>query len=133
MPIRFFTFSLSQSVWTVSEAGSFAVPAIPFYRRLGFCFSYAGYFFLPAVGPRFTLHDFSRTDIDLPGLLFTPLCGGSSIIGNRFLRERPAAAFACAQRDVFPSGHTMMTMVAVILAYKFRLGIRRYVLGMGYC
>lgn len=38
---------------------------------LGFFLSYIGYFFLPAVGPRFTLHDFDLTNIELPGLWLT--------------------------------------------------------------
>jgi membrane-associated phospholipid phosphatase len=98
----------------------------------GFLLSYVGYFFLPAAGPRFTLHDFSRIETELPGLFFTPALrwfvnywesipsGASNVV-----------ALACAQRDVFPSGHTMMTLVAIILAYRFRLKVRPYVLGMG--
>ena len=34
----------------------------------GFFLSYLGYFTLPAIGPRFTLHDFSALDRELPGL-----------------------------------------------------------------
>ena len=98
----------------------------------GFCISYAGYFFLPAVGPRFTLHDFSRIDIELPGLLLTPFLRWFVNIWESIPPGvSNAVALACAQRDVFPSGHTMMTLIVMILAYKFRLKIRHYVLGMG--
>ena len=38
----------------------------------GFYLSYLGYFTLPAVGPRFTLHDFGMLDQELPGLWLTP-------------------------------------------------------------
>lgn len=98
----------------------------------GFLISYVGYFFLPAAGPRFTLHDFSRTGMELPGLLFTHFLqwfvnSWESIPSG----VSNAAALARAQRDVFPSGHTMMTLVAVILAYKYRLRVRRYVAVMG--
>jgi membrane-associated phospholipid phosphatase len=98
----------------------------------GFLLSYVGYFFLPAAGPRFTLHDFSKIETELPGLLFTP----SLRWFVNYWESIPSGvsnvvALASAQRDVFPSGHTMMTLVAVILAYRFRLKVRPYVLGMG--
>lgn len=98
----------------------------------GFLISYVGYFFLPAVGPRFTLHDFSAIDVDLPGLLLTPFLR----LFVNFFESIPAGvsnavAFASAQRDAFPSGHTMMTLIAVLMAYRFRLRIRHAVLGMG--
>ena len=98
----------------------------------GFLISYIGYFFLPAAGPRFTLHDFSRTGTELPGLLFTHFLqwfvnSWESIPSG----VSNAAALARAQRDVFPSGHTMMTLIAVILAYRYRLRVRRYVAVMG--
>ncbi len=37
----------------------------------GFYLSYLGYFALPGIGPRFTLHDFSNINTELPGLLLT--------------------------------------------------------------
>jgi len=94
----------------------------------GFLISYIGYLFLPAVGPRFTLHDFSRTGAELPGLLLTHFLQWFV----NFWESIPsgasnAAALARAQRDVFPSGHTMMTLIAAILAYRYRLRIRHYV------
>ncbi len=93
----------------------------------GFFLSYIGYFFLPAVGPRFTLHDFSRTDIELPGLLLTQYLRWFINICESI---RPGVtnsiAIAAAQRDVFPSGHTMMTLVTVILAYRYCLRIRHW-------
>jgi membrane-associated phospholipid phosphatase len=98
----------------------------------GFFVSYLAYFAFPAAGPRFTLHDFSRIDSELPGLLFAePL----RWFVNYFEAIRPgmpnALAFAYAQRDVFPSGHTMLTLMTIVLAYEYRLRIRNYVLGVG--
>jgi membrane-associated phospholipid phosphatase len=91
----------------------------------GFFISYLGYFCLPAVGPRFTLHDFSRIDSDLPGLLFTPaLRWFINICESIPPGAANGVALARAQRDVFPSGHTMMTLLAVILAYRYKLKIR---------
>ena len=98
----------------------------------GFFISYLGYFALPAVGPRFTLHDFSKTDSELPGLFVAePL----RWFVNYFESIKPgmsnSVAIANAQRDVFPSGHTMLTLMTIISAYRYRLEVRQYVLWVG--
>lgn len=88
----------------------------------GFLLSYVGYFLLPAVGPRFTLHDFSMLDKDLPGLWLTPYLRWFVNAGESIPMGVPnAVAIAGTQRDVFPSGHTMMTLVLVYLSAKHRL------------
>jgi len=98
----------------------------------GFFLSYLGYFFLPAVGPRFTLHDFSLLDKDLPGVLLTPYlrwfvnAGGSVPMGGP-----NDLAIAGAQRDVFPSGHTMMTLVLIYLSTRFGARVRYLIYVMG--
>ena len=98
----------------------------------GFFISYIGYFFLPAVGPRFTLHDFSKIDIELPGLYLTPaLRWFVNIFESIPSGASNAIALANAQRDVFPSGHTMMTVIAAILAFEYKLKIRYYVFCAG--
>jgi membrane-associated phospholipid phosphatase len=98
----------------------------------GFLLSYIGYFFLPAVGPRFTLHDFSRMNNDLPGLLLTPWLRWFVNVWESIPADASnSAALASAQRDVFPSGHTMMTLVSIVLAYRYRLKLRAYVLVSG--
>jgi len=98
----------------------------------GFVLSYIGYFFLPAVGPRFTLYDFSKTGTDLPGLLFTPVLRR---FVNFFESIPPdatnAVAQAAAQRDVFPSGHTMLTLVVIFFAYRYRVHVRHPLLAAG--
>jgi membrane-associated phospholipid phosphatase len=94
----------------------------------GFFLSYMGYFFLPAVGPRFTLHDFSALDQELPGLLLTPYlrwfvnAGGSVPMG-----VPNDVALAGTQRDVFPSGHTMMTLVLIYLSAKYKVRVRHFI------
>ncbi len=98
----------------------------------GFLLSYICYFFLPAAGPRFTLHDFSRIDTELPGLVFTnSLRWFINICESIHPGVSNAVALASAQRDVFPSGHTMMALVTIVLAYRYRLKIRGYVLVVG--
>jgi membrane-associated phospholipid phosphatase len=87
--------------------------------------SYVGYLLVPAVGPRFTLYDFSSIERDLPGLLATaPLrefvnAGGLVPVGV----SKPVA-LGLAHRDVFPSGHTMMTLVSVWWSWRMRLAVR---------
>jgi len=98
----------------------------------GFFLSYLGYLFLPSVGPRFTLHDFSKINVDLPGLLVTPALRWfvnifESIRGGM----SSSVAHAAALRDVFPSGHTMLTIVAVVLAYRDKLKVRHFLLVSG--
>ena len=91
----------------------------------GFFLSYLGYFFLPAVGPRFTLHDFAMTNVDLPGLWLTPSMRWFVNWGESVRMNVPnAAAIASAQRDVFPSGHTMMTLVLMYLSAKSHARVR---------
>lgn len=98
----------------------------------GFLLSYIGYFFLPAVGPRFTLHDFSRINADLPGLFFTPfLRWFVNIFENLHAGDPSSVALANAQRDVFPSGHTMMMIIIMVFACREKLKVRNAILIAG--
>jgi membrane-associated phospholipid phosphatase len=98
----------------------------------GFFLSYLAYFLLPAVGPRFTLYDFSNIAIEMPGLFFTPALRW---FVNFFESIHPgmsnSVAIASAQRDVFPSGHTMMTLIAISLAWRYKLKVRHSILVVG--
>ena len=94
----------------------------------GFYLSYIGYFFLPAVGPRFTLHDFSALNRDLPGVFLTPYLRWFVNFGGSVPMGVPnGAAIAGTQRDVFPSGHTMMTLVLIYLSMRFRIRLRWFI------
>jgi membrane-associated phospholipid phosphatase len=94
----------------------------------GFYLSYLGYFTLPAVGPRFTLHDFNSLDSELPGLWLTPYLRCIVNAGESVpMGVSSAEAMAGAQRDVFPSGHTMMTLVLMVLSKRYRLKSRHFV------
>lgn len=85
----------------------------------GFFLSYLGYLFLPAAGPRFTLHDFSMLNSDLPGVFLTRHLRWFVNAGESVLMNVPNdVALASTQRDVFPSGHTMMTLVLMYLGAK---------------
>jgi membrane-associated phospholipid phosphatase len=98
----------------------------------GFILSYIGYFLLPAVGPRFTLHDYARINIELPGVALTPYLRWFVDAGESIpARATNSLAAALAQRDAFPSGHTMMTLVLICLGFRWRTRSRYFVLAMG--
>jgi membrane-associated phospholipid phosphatase len=89
----------------------------------GFYLSYLGYFLLPAIGPRFTLHDFFALNKELPGLFFTPWMR-DFINAGESISFRMTNAAEIVQRDVFPSGHTQLTLIVVYVAYRYKLKTR---------
>ncbi len=96
-----------------------------FSCAIGFFVSFLGYLAVPAVGPRFTLFDIATVERALPGLWLTP--GLRSFVDGGGLVPpglSHAAAAALAPRDVFPSGHTMMTVMAMYWVGRFRLRSR---------
>ncbi len=98
----------------------------------GFFLSYLGYFFLPAVGPRFTLHDFAALNHDLPGVWLTPYLRWFVNAGGSVPMDVPnEIALAGTQRDVFPSGHTMMTLVLMYLSSFCKARTRYFMYGIG--
>ncbi|MCW8810405.1 MAG: phosphatase PAP2 family protein [Ignavibacteriaceae bacterium] len=85
----------------------------------GFYLSYLGYFIWPGIGPRFTLHNFDTINQDLPGLFLTNFLrelvnSGESIPAGTI---NPAAV---VQRDIFPSGHTMITLIVMYLSVRLK-------------
>ena len=96
----------------------------------GFYLSYLGYFIWPGIGPRFTLHNFETINQDLPGLFLT-----------NFLREIvnsgesiPAGTLNPAdvvQRDIFPSGHTMITLIVMYLSVRLKSRSRYFFVPIG--
>jgi len=96
-----------------------------FARGMAFCYfvSYLAYFALPAIGPRFTLHDFGSLNTELPGLWLTSWIrevvnvGGGVAVGM-------AQPESVVNRDCMPSGHTMLTLVNIMLGFRFRSRFR---------
>jgi membrane-associated phospholipid phosphatase len=85
----------------------------------GFYLSYLGYFIWPGIGPRFTLHNFNTINHDLPGLFLTNFLrdlvnSGESIPPGTL---NPADV---VQRDIFPSGHTMITLIVMYLSVRLK-------------
>ncbi len=89
----------------------------------GFYLSYLLYFFMPAIGPRFTIHEFQSVSYELPGLLVTNIFRGFVDAGGGIIAGAANPALA-ANRDCMPSGHTMLTIINMILAFRFRSKFR---------
>lgn len=85
----------------------------------GFFLSYIGYLFLPAIGPRFTLHSFENLNIELPGLFVTNFLRDFLNYGES-LKPGILNPHLHVQRDVFPSGHTQMTLITMYLTIKMK-------------
>ncbi len=96
----------------------------------GFYLSYLGYFALPGIGPRFTLHNFASINTDLPGLFLTNFLRQMVNLGESITASTPNPA-AVVQRDVFPSGHTMITLIVMYLSIKLKSRSRYYLVPIG--
>ncbi len=96
----------------------------------GFCLSFIGYILIPAIGPRFTLHNFETTNIEMPGIFITNLLreivnAGESIPSGTLY---PALL---VQRDAFPSGHTQMTLLVMFLSIKYKSRLKWFFIPNG--
>ncbi len=85
----------------------------------GFYLSYIGYLVVPAIGPRFTLHEFQALDKELPGVLLADILRFIINTGESIPHWIPNPA-AVAQRDCFPSGHTEVTLIVMYLCWKYK-------------
>lgn len=85
----------------------------------GFYLSFFGYLILPSIGPRFTLHNFANLNNELPGLFFTNFLRELINLGESI----PAGTVnpeLVAQRDAFPSGHTIIMIIITYLSHKIK-------------
>ena len=96
----------------------------------GFYLSYLGYFSLPGVGPRFTLHDFALLETELPGVFLTNTLRAIINAGESIPAVRDHA-IDVVQRDVFPSGHTQLTMIVMGLGFRYKVKSRWVLLAFG--
>ncbi|MFN4111391.1 MAG: phosphatase PAP2 family protein [Ignavibacteria bacterium] len=96
----------------------------------GFFLSYLGYFSVPAVGPRFTLHNFFNIDQELPGLYVTPFLREFVNIGES-IPKGTINPHELVQRDVFPSGHTQMTLLTMYATIKFNTKTKYFIIPTG--
>lgn len=98
----------------------------------GFLLSYLLYFFMPAIGPRFTLYDFKTLELDMPGVCLTDYARMFINAGGGAPEGVPNPA-EVVNRDCMPSGHTMLTLINMLLVYKYRTrgAAFFYVIGIG--
>lgn len=97
----------------------------------GFLFSYFLYLFIPAIGPRFTIYEFSRLNIELPGIFFTDIIREIVNVGGGIPKGSLIPEID-VNRDCMPSGHTMMTIINMYFGFKFQSKLRWffYIIGL---
>jgi membrane-associated phospholipid phosphatase len=123
LPILFGLFLLRKGRFVAMDFAVFTV-------IYGFCLSYLGYFMLPGIGPRFTLHDFHTINEQLPGLFLTNFLRDLTNAGESI----PAGTVDPAkyvQRDIFPSGHTMITLIIIYLSVRLKSRSRFFFVPVG--
>jgi len=96
----------------------------------GFYLSYLGYFIWPGIGPRFTLHNFETINQDLPGLFLTNFLREIVNSGVSISAGTPNPA-EVVQRDIFPSGHTMITLLVMYLSFRLKSRSRYFFVPIG--
>jgi membrane-associated phospholipid phosphatase len=96
----------------------------------GFYLSYLGYFSLPGIGPRFTLHNFDTINEVLPGIFLTNFLREFVNLGESipYGTVNPAEV---VQRDIFPSGHTMITLIIMYLSVRLKSRSKYFLLPIG--
>jgi membrane-associated phospholipid phosphatase len=123
LPILLGLFLLKNKRYLATDFAVFSV-------IYGFYLSYLGYFALPGIGPRFTLHNFETINEELPGLFLTNSLREIVNTGESIPAGTPNPA-EVVQRDVFPSGHTMITLIVMYLSWKLRSRSRYFFLIVG--
>lgn len=94
--------------------------------------SYVCYLLMPGIGPRFTLHEFTNIQKELPGVWCTDFIRGLINAGENITSAMTSAqAATVVTRDVFPSGHTEMTLLTILMAFKYKVKSRWFVLFIG--
>lgn len=101
-----------------------------FIILFGFLLSYIGYMLVPAIGPRFTLHDFYLNNTEMPGLFLTDYLR-EIVNSGESIPAGTLDAIDKVQRDVFPSGHTQMTLLTMYLSFRFKAKTKYFFLIVG--
>lgn len=108
-------YALELYLWHRYDELKYAMFVILF----GFYLSFIGYVIVPAVGPRFTLHEFHLLNTEMPGLFFAENIRDFI----NFVESIPVNVpdpEAYAQRDAFPSGHTIIILLITYLSHKIK-------------
>ncbi len=108
-------YGLELYLWHRYEELKYAIFVIFF----GFYLSFIGYILVPAIGPRFTLHDFHNLNTEIPGILLANTIREIINFGESIpLGVSNPENFA--QRDAFPSGHTIIIILITYLSRKIK-------------
>jgi len=99
----FLPFSLCLALYLRGEREAFKTAST--LILFGFYLSFIGYFLVPAIGPRHTLSDLQNL----------PLSGLWTFEALRGLLD----VFPFPPRDCFPSGHTLVSVLTLSLAYRY--------------
>ncbi|MBK8983129.1 MAG: phosphatase PAP2 family protein [Ignavibacteria bacterium] len=108
-------YAMELYIWHRYEELKYAI----FVVFLGFYLSFLGYIVVPAIGPRFTLHDFSNMNFELPGIFFAEIIRGIIDFGESIPKNVNNPEMY-AQRDAFPSGHTIIIILITYLSHKIK-------------
>lgn len=85
----------------------------------GFYLSFIGYLLVPAIGPRFTLFDFQNLNLEMPGIFLADNIRYIIDLGESIPANVPNPQ-DFAQRDAFPSGHTLIVILITYLSHKIK-------------
>ncbi len=91
----------------------------------GFFLSFIGYLLVPAVGPRFTLHNFELNNIEMPGLFLTDFLR-EIVNSGESIPSGTLNPIAVVQKDAFPSGHTEITLLVMYLSVKYKSSLKYF-------
>lgn len=108
-------YAMELYLWHRYEELKYATFVILF----GFYLSLIGYLIVPAIGPRFTLHDFHTLNQELPGVFLTNFLRDIINFGESIPKGIPNPE-EVAQRDAFPSGHTIIILLIAYLSHKLK-------------
>ena len=105
------------------------------YRMImvyGAVFSFIGNMIVPAIGPRIMLREFANLQRELPGVWVTNTLRGWINSGENLRASMTSAeAMRTAFRDAFPSGHTMFTVMTILVAFRLKARVRWVILLLG--
>jgi membrane-associated phospholipid phosphatase len=126
----FFFLPVMQGVELVRKERDADVLYFAYTIGFGFFISYLLYYLAPAIGPRFTLHEFSKLSQEMPGVLLADFFRDVVNAGAGLRPNIPNPA-EIVHRDCMPSGHTMMTLVNIFLAFKYHSRLRWFFVVIG--
>lgn len=112
MPV---VYAMELYLWHRYEELKYAIFVVFF----GFYLSFIGYLLVPAIGPRFTIYDFSTLNNELKGVFLADKIREIINFGESIPKD-VVNPDAFAQRDAFPSGHTIIILLITYLSHKIK-------------